>query len=318
MEGNDGDYLIPIGQNLRTRSKSDTSARPPMWQIGVQLSQVQADSFNSAARDYEQQLPQLPRLPAHHMPNSFGPPVTGVVNPAYDVSTNSNASTSNFLSPEYSFGDVGGTDLRRVRSEHGHRRNALSADMRPIYADEGSALAPAMNQQFMNRGGSPFLSPNLEGSGMGVNFDSGAMGGSGVGAHRRSHSHGSHGHSRSLSRERLSASPYPSPHASPRGVVKDLLPEMFYPGQTTPKHSAMEIPVHVMGVDAEGRTTVHSQEPIQVPRQQVTTIATADASQRRRRTEASFTCPVPGCGSTFTRHFNLKGLFPCYLGVKRG
>ena len=39
----------------------------------------------------------------------------------------------------------------------------------------------------------------------------------------------------------------------------------------------------------------------------VTTTATAEASERRRKADANFYCPVPGCGSTFTRHFNLKG-----------
>ncbi|KAH8104880.1 hypothetical protein DFH11DRAFT_1519346 [Phellopilus nigrolimitatus] len=62
-----------------------------------------------------------------------------------------------------------------------------------------------------------------------------------------------------------------------------------------------------MGVDEQGRPMVQTQAPMQVVRQNVTTHATADASQRRRRTEANFACPVPGCGSTFTRHFNLKG-----------
>ncbi|TDL14154.1 hypothetical protein BD410DRAFT_278133 [Rickenella mellea] len=65
----------------------------------------------------------------------------------------------------------------------------------------------------------------------------------------------------------------------------------------------MGVPVQV--VDVHGRTTM--QPAVQVARQNVTTHATADASQRRRRTEANFVCPVPGCGSTFTRHFNLKG-----------
>lgn len=40
----------------------------------------------------------------------------------------------------------------------------------------------------------------------------------------------------------------------------------------------------------------------------VVTTAAAQASERRRRTEPNFVCPVPGCGSTFTRHFNLKGI----------
>ena len=44
-----------------------------------------------------------------------------------------------------------------------------------------------------------------------------------------------------------------------------------------------------------------------VSKPNVTTTATAEASERRRKTDANFVCPVPGCGSTFTRHFNLKG-----------
>jgi len=52
----------------------------------------------------------------------------------------------------------------------------------------------------------------------------------------------------------------------------------------------------------------HTMNPwSKVERQQVTTPATAKASEGRRKGEASFVCPVPGCGSTFTRHFNLKG-----------
>lgn len=48
---------------------------------------------------------------------------------------------------------------------------------------------------------------------------------------------------------------------------------------------------------------------MQVEKQQVTTSATQLASASRRRNEAHFACPVPGCGSTFTRRFNLRGKF---------
>jgi len=44
-----------------------------------------------------------------------------------------------------------------------------------------------------------------------------------------------------------------------------------------------------------------------VEKQHVTTTATQAASASRRRNEAQFHCPVPGCGSTFTRRFNLRG-----------
>lgn len=47
---------------------------------------------------------------------------------------------------------------------------------------------------------------------------------------------------------------------------------------------------------------------LQVEKQLVTTTATQAASATRRKNEAVFKCPVPGCGSTFTRRFNLRGL----------
>ncbi|KAL7421562.1 hypothetical protein Q5752_003331 [Cryptotrichosporon argae] len=44
-----------------------------------------------------------------------------------------------------------------------------------------------------------------------------------------------------------------------------------------------------------------------VVKQKVTSMATEAASASRRTNSGVFVCPVPGCGSTFTRHFNLKG-----------
>ena len=46
-----------------------------------------------------------------------------------------------------------------------------------------------------------------------------------------------------------------------------------------------------------------------VSKPNVTTGRTANASYKRRKQEATFVCPIPGCGSTFTRSFNLKGWF---------
>ncbi|CAO1624096.1 unnamed protein product [Parajaminaea phylloscopi] len=42
------------------------------------------------------------------------------------------------------------------------------------------------------------------------------------------------------------------------------------------------------------------------PVQNVTTSATQAASASRRKNDAQFVCPVPGCGSQFTRQFNLR------------
>ncbi|KAI0028613.1 hypothetical protein K488DRAFT_6576, partial [Vararia minispora EC-137] len=51
----------------------------------------------------------------------------------------------------------------------------------------------------------------------------------------------------------------------------------------------------------------------EIKRDTVTTTATQAASANRRRNEAHFLCPVPGCGSTFTRRFNLRGHMRSHL-----
>ncbi|CAK5269462.1 unnamed protein product [Mycena citricolor] len=70
------------------------------------------------------------------------------------------------------------------------------------------------------------------------------------------------------------ASPYPSPNVSPQPNYSDLPPE---------------------------------DPSLIVSKPNVTTPRTSTASHSRRKQEATFICPVPGCGSTFTRSFNLKG-----------
>ena len=44
-----------------------------------------------------------------------------------------------------------------------------------------------------------------------------------------------------------------------------------------------------------------------VSKPNVTTGRTANASHKRQKQEATFVYPIPGCRSTFTRSFNLKG-----------
>lgn len=62
------------------------------------------------------------------------------------------------------------------------------------------------------------------------------------------------------------------------------------------------------GPDGSGQYRSMRLPPIlQVEKQHVTTTATQAASATRRKNEAVFKCPVPGCGSTFTRRFNLRG-----------
>ncbi|CAE6438122.1 unnamed protein product, partial [Rhizoctonia solani] len=92
----------------------------------------------------------------------------------------------------------------------------------------------------------------------------------GVGPRRRGHERTGSGSHR--------ASPYHSPNASPRNL----------PGDD--------------GISFGGITLT---KPVE--RVHVTTPATREASSNRRTAQANFKCPVPGCGSTFTRHFNLRG-----------
>ena len=56
--------------------------------------------------------------------------------------------------------------------------------------------------------------------------------------------------------------------------------------------------------------------PPQIPKVNVTTGRTANASHRRRKQDANFACTVPGCGSTFTRGFNLKGHLRSHFELK--
>ena len=136
------------------------------------------------------------------------------------------------------------------------------------------------------------------------------------------------------------ASPYPSPSASPRPGYGPL-PEMGIPISSMgaarrqmemnaaaaaaasgmlPPHMGGGGPMGVPGMvglggmsPMAGMTATGMSAPgvdgvpMTVSKVNVTTPSTADASIRRRKQPANFACPVPGCGSTFTRHFNLKG-----------
>ncbi|KAG2153761.1 uncharacterized protein EDB93DRAFT_1102565 [Suillus bovinus] len=108
-------------------------------------------------------------------------------------------------------------------------------------------------------------------------------------------------------------SPYPQPNIPPIQGQPELKQESYY----TPTSAELYTHAQVLASGAgEGSASAHytSQTAItrlppilQVEKKQVTTSATQAASASRRRNEAHFACPVPGCGSTFTRRFNLRG-----------
>jgi hypothetical protein len=221
--------------------------------------------------------------------------------------TNINTDSNGFLSPDL---NASFTPLRRSKSDSGgrgpitHHRASRSED---ISAYDPSALSggqpflfpPSSHADFMNQHQQQqFLSPNMSGGRGGMRVPelshhqhsqslSGAGAGQIVPGHYRRASSGTRSE-RATSWDRgdsrhTRASPYPSPNASPRPRYDDLPPggDEF---------------------DSAGA-------PLLVSKPNVTTGRTANASHKRRKQEATFVCPVPGCGSTFTRSFNLKGEF---------
>ncbi|CUA76080.1 Transcription factor Sp1 [Homo sapiens] [Rhizoctonia solani] len=148
-----------------------------------------------------------------------------------------------------SVGDTNGNRRGHVRNTRSEDVSAVLRGPDMLYSvSDGSLAPPSMSVPSS-------VTPDDEG---------------GVGPRRRGHERTGSGSHR--------ASPYHSPHASPRALPGD--DNVSYGGITLTKP---------------------------VERVHVTTPATREASSNRRTAQANFKCPVPGCGSTFTRHFNLRG-----------
>ncbi|KAF5382231.1 hypothetical protein D9615_004268 [Tricholomella constricta] len=117
---------------------------------------------------------------------------------------------------------------------------------------------------------------------------------------------GAWGDGEGLSAGSTRPSPYPSPNASPRGG-------RYVPLERLPGDEFLGLDAGTgAGLLGEGQGQAGggagSQGAIAtVSKPNVTTGRTANASHKRRKQDATFVCPVPGCGSTFTRSFNLKG-----------
>jgi hypothetical protein len=210
----------------------------------------------------------------------------------------SQGNASSFLSPDFA------VSLRRARSDGGGgprltHRQSRSEDLRPtmLGPHPGSAIPnfpPSRHIDFLaQQRGSQFLHPPdippfVRGHHRRASSGSrerGPMAGPTWGAQR--------------------SSPYPaSPSSSPARHVA-ALPDTGLGGGQTPLIN------NVTGEMGGGYVDAYPHEPrgsTPVARPNVTTTATADASMKRRINDAKFQCPVSGCGSTFTRHFNLKGM----------
>ena len=316
-------------QPPRTRSKSDTSTRPPMWNIASLDSSYNDNRTSVNPNDI---LPSTSPQPQANMSFSSDTYQSTFSNAPSQLGLSGNYTfagrptmDSQFLSPHMAFDAPG---LRRARSDSGRPLHRHSK------SESGISYPPSSHVDFITRtaadtGTKQFLHPtevvpNIRGH------------------HRRSSSgsrdrgigglHSAPGSSR--------ASPYPSPKASPL-LGYDPLPNIpppqslpVAPGMgrgrpvSMPAYGASSFGLPPGGIgelgqqlnaDGDlvdvgtplGNQSVHGINAAAsvniVSKPNVTTTATAEASERRRKTDANFACPVPGCGSTFTRHFNLKG-----------
>lgn len=334
---NNTPYLFPT--QARSRSKSDTSAEPPNWDSyppsnqhqrqhhpqsmnmdgsalddGVNMNDILPSHQHSQLQgqvQYQQSYNQHAQQQQPQMTQgfSFGPP----------SSQQTHTQGNNFLTPD--------ANLRRTKSDamgRGHHRQSRSEDIRtPVAGNSGGAaflFPPSSHADSYGLGAGnsipQFLSadplPSIRsGGGHYRRASSGTRSERGSGASRDftigmrgDGNAGGPGAWSGASSQR--PSPYPSPNASPRPRYEELsgpgplpMPGMSGMGPGMP------------GSESRGTLTA-AEPPVNVSKPNVTTGRTANASHKRRKQEATFMCPVPGCGSTFTRSFNLKGRFDIF------
>jgi hypothetical protein len=247
----------------------------------------------------------------HHF--NFGQPDPS--NPSTSTSNN------NFLSPDLN-------SLHRSKSDSGsrpgHQRQSRSEDIR---SPSSTFLFPWNNQpEFIDR---HFLHPHPQQEAVPAIR----------GRHHRRASSGSRGPytgaggswSNSSSQR---PSPYPSPNPSPHPRYDELpnvalsgrhlldtdtgLESLLLQDQRTGRSGGggggsgggggtSAVGGERVGLATGNGSSTVATSTIVVSKPNVTTGRTANASHKRRKQEATFSCPVPNCGSTFTRHFNLKG-----------
>ncbi|KAJ7301646.1 hypothetical protein DFH08DRAFT_993384 [Mycena albidolilacea] len=310
--------MLP-GPGPRPRSASDHALEPPnsfigqMGNIGSALDDSMGDVIlppQGQHRRYDSGGGSL--SPSPHR-SSFG----GAGGGGYAQAPGSAGLDNGFLSPDLGmgFGGFGGgglglglgpggggaVGLRRAKSDaagRGHVRQSRSEDIRGT----GTSGTMFPSEDFMRGGGGhgQFLSPvepppAIRSGGQGAR-----------GYHHRSASGGSvrserggmggHGHGEWSAASSTRVSPYPSPNVSPSPHYADL-----------PDPNAPFGPGSSFGPGGSAFNNDGNSPPIVVSKQNVTTLRTSKASHNRRKQEATFVCPVPNCGSTFTRSFNLKG-----------
>lgn len=335
----------------RTRSKSDTSREMPTWdQSFIEQQQRQLGGMGGSAVIDDQTVNMNDVLPGTQQSQlnpgfTFGQggakPNTTFLSP--DLNPLRRAKSDGSPRPVHRQSrseDVRGSNLIPPASQPGHQHSHSSGHfLFPPQPGQMDFLTP--NQQFYNSTGSPEGPlPSISG---GRSMSPGRSFTSSPGHIRRASSgtrseRGAEAWSGGVPTTQHRISPYPSPHTSPHPRVNELPYDDSYAsgsgGLLSVEGYGVSQPGYGQGYSLSGTYTPSStgasayhtpgQSPspgpplpmvdTAVPKQTVTTGRTANASHKRRKQEATFVCPIHGCGSTFTRSFNLKGeLFPQYL-----
>lgn len=324
-------------QQPRLRSKSDTSLEPPNWDS---LTAGEGFSQNRPPQQTYQGTETHPLTLGSNF--TFGSSSSSSNSTAHNNNDNAYLSTEY---AEFNL-NAGGA-LRRSKSDAGgnaglpRHRGSRSEDFRSsvygngpgTYLSPDDALYPptAHGDFVRSQQGSQFLSPSLQMPQLMRIHPSHSHSQSLSNSLPRSDSQKHYRRASSGSRAERGPSagtwdgsdlvgsnrpsPYPSPNASPRGRPVPLGSERQDEynfdniNMSNGDHSG-GLGINLVHADGSGRGGLHQQQQqisAVVSKPNVTTGRTADASQKRRKQEATFVCPIPGCRSTFTRSFNLKG-----------
>lgn len=290
-------------------------------------SMQQQQMFLQQQQPQQHQQQQLEQQQQQFMPSSFPLNAQGnAVGGGVDFSQQLQAPGSTEFNPSWRFPGDGSQEaptlgapmqpkLRRSNSAQqalpgGHRRLAHSEDLSRSRMYQGADEDFLMQITAPNGGLAP---PS---AGRSVSSNNTAAGGhhhsmSGSArvhpyrsGHDRHYSFGSNASSSSAS----SASPLPQMGG---GLMFDAAGNLVhYPSDATLSAMAgmgLEGGAHSPSASSVASATSSQLGLAQPPVPLVTSQATQAASASRRKSEALFACPIPGCGSTFTRQYNLRG-----------
>lgn len=195
--------------------------------------------------------------------------------------------------------------LRRASSprgsQGGHRRLAQSEDL------SQSRLYQGPTEDFLARitaanGG---LAPPATGRTVSTSNGAANQSSSSVTGSARVHPYRHDRHSSFSSNASTSSASSASPLPHARGLKRETSPA-YYTKNVLPGYGQMGQsmgPSTTPSMPPEGDSPMMDAPAVPV----VTSQATQAASASRRKAEALFACPVAGCGSTFTRQYNLRG-----------